>query len=303
MAFILVEFFSTECLVGQNLAPNPDLEFYTVCPSDLALPGSPLPCVPWIAASFASTDYFNSCSNPSNVGVPDNVKGWQPAHSGVGYCGFAVKGFVLDYREYLEAPLNQQLIGGQWYHVSFYVSLADDYCGIQQLGAYFSNAPLPSGFGFSLPYDSVPQIETNGVFLNDTANWILIQGCFKAKGGEAYITIGNFHHDSETPLDTSCVAQFPGAYYYIDDITVNEVTSVVAVDLGNDTTSCYSVTLDAGIAGVDYYWSNGSTDSTITVTTSGTYSLTVYDGCQTGVDSIHVQITNQASVEISPLHY
>jgi hypothetical protein len=38
------------------------------------------------------------------------------------------------------------------------------------------------------------------------------------------------------------------------------------------------ITLDAGNAGDDYLWSNGATSQTITVSTSGTYSVTVTNG-------------------------
>ncbi|MDQ3017688.1 MAG: hypothetical protein M3R25_13340, partial [Bacteroidota bacterium] len=71
-------------LLAQNLAPNPDFEFYTTCPFDYAAPLPPITCLPWTNATWGTVDYFNACSNPSNVGVPQNDLGWQPAHSGVG---------------------------------------------------------------------------------------------------------------------------------------------------------------------------------------------------------------------------
>lgn len=302
LVLFMVEFISTEPLVGQNIAPNPDLEFYTFCPTDYASPGTTLPCVPWHAATWASTDYLNSCSNPGNVGVPDNDPGWQLAHSGEGYGGFLLKASnPFDYREYLTAPLLEPLLGGKWYYVSFYVSLANKYCGIQQIGAYFTVTEPPYEWGVSLPYDFIPQVESNGPFLSDTLNWMLIEGCFQAGGGETYVTIGNFHTNADTPLDPTCTSPFISTYYYIDDIYIAEVQpGGVDVDLGNDITDCYSADLNAGITGVDYYWSTGETTPNITVTSSGTYYLSVYDGCEAGVDSIDVLITNQAPVEISP---
>jgi gliding motility-associated-like protein len=292
-------------LKSQNIAPNPDLEFYTYCPTGYATEGqSPaLPCVPWNDATWGSVDYFHPCSNPSDVGVPANDPGWQYAHSGEGYCGFLLKAAnPLDYREYLMAPLLQPLIGGKWYYISFYVSLANSRCGIQQIGAYFSVTPPPYEWGVALPLtDLTPQVETNGAFLSDTAEWMLIEGCFRAEGGEAYVTIGNFHTNADTPLDPTCVSLFQGTYYYLDDIYISEVQpGGVNLELGNDLIECYSVDINSNINGVDYYWSTGSTESSITVTSSGTYYLTVYDGCEAGVDSVDVLITNSAPVEISP---
>jgi len=305
LLFVCIFTTTAISLWSQNLAPNPDLEFYTFCPTAYSVQGQgpPLPCVPWDAATWGSADYLNSCSNPSDVGVPLNDVGWQYAHSGEGYAGLILKASnPADYREYLEAPLLESLIGGKYYYISFYVSCANTRCGIQQIGAYFSVAPPPYTWGVALPLDNLtPQVETNGAFLSDTANWMLIEGCFKAEGGESYVTIGNFHTNADTPLDPTCTSTFTGAYYYLDDIYISEVQpGGIDVELGNDMSACYSQVVDAGISGVDYYWSTGSTDPSITVFTSGEYYLTVYNGCEAGVDSVHVQITNSAPVEISP---
>jgi hypothetical protein len=292
-------------LKSQNIAPNPDLEFHTFCLNTWAPEGQnpPLPCLPWDAATWGSTDYLNVCSNPSIMGVPLNINGWQYARSGEGYAGLILKATsVTDYREYLMGPLLEPMIGGKYYYISFYVSLANSRCGIQQIGAYFSVMPPPYEWGVALPLsDLTPQIETNGAFLSDTAEWMLIEGCFRSEGGEAYVTIGNFHTNADTPLDPTCTSTFQGTYYYLDDIYISEVQpGGIDVDLGNDLTACYSQVIDAGISGVDYYWSTGSTESSITVSTSGTYYLTVYDGCEAGVDSVDVLITNSAPVQISP---
>ena len=62
-------------------------------------------------------------------------------------------------------------------------------------------------------------------------------------------------------------------------IEVNELPQLV-VDLGPDIEFCDggSITLDAGHAGAIYEWSNGEISQTITVNTSGSYSVTVFDG-------------------------
>jgi gliding motility-associated-like protein len=48
--------------------------------------------------------------------------------------------------------------------------------------------------------------------------------------------------------------------------------------------------LDAGVH-QSYLWSNGSTTSTVNITTNGTYYVTVNDGGCEGIDSINVQFT------------
>ncbi len=78
-----------------------------------------------------------------------------------------------------------------------------------------------------------------------------------------------------------------------------DVTTAAApvVALGNDTTYCGSagpvllITLDAGNPGATYLWSTGATTQSISVSTSGSYSVTVTNaaGC-TGRDTINVTV-------------
>lgn len=64
-----------------------------------------------------------------------------------------------------------------------------------------------------------------------------------------------------------------------------------SINLGNDTTICVSanLNLDAGAGNSFYFWSNGSTQSNISVSQAGQYFVTVLDnfGCQ-GKDTINV---------------
>jgi gliding motility-associated-like protein len=291
------------CLEAQNLVPNPDFENYTVCPTGYHTPGQnpPYPGAPWESTTWGSSDYLHACSNPSDVGIPLNDLGWQIPISGEGYAGLILKAISgTDYREYLTAPLDEPLLGGKYYYVSFYVSLANLRCGLRQIGAYMSVERPPYVWGEFPPLDIyIPQVESNGGFLNDTANWMLIEGCFRAEGGEAFITIGNFHNNANTPLDPACGVPNANSYYYLDDVYLGEVQpGGIDVDLGDDVTTCYSATLEAGITGVDYYWSTGSTESSIDVDASGMYYLTVYDGCEAGVDSVVVFITDLPPVQL-----
>ena len=71
------------------------------------------------------------------------------------------------------------------------------------------------------------------------------------------------------------------------NLTIN--TSPI-VDLGNDTNLCANESIDlfAG-SGFTYLWQDGSTDSSLTATISGTYDVTITDinGC-TASDSINI---------------
>ncbi|MFZ1686250.1 MAG: gliding motility-associated C-terminal domain-containing protein [Flavobacteriales bacterium] len=75
----------------------------------------------------------------------------------------------------------------------------------------------------------------------------------------------------------------------IDSITVAYQASLV-VDLGNDSTLCIgsAITLDATMAGATYLWNDGSTNSTLMVDSSGTYSVDVSQSVCTGSDAITI---------------
>ena len=86
----------------------------------------------------------------------------------------------------------------------------------------------------NLPY--IPQVTNPSTnILYDTTNWILVSGIYQAIGGEYYMTIGNFNDSSSTFLDsvpTSGLTENT-AYYYIDDVTVYDLDSIVNVSEQN----------------------------------------------------------------------
>ncbi|WP_143470488.1 gliding motility-associated C-terminal domain-containing protein [Labilibaculum filiforme] len=73
------------------------------------------------------------------------------------------------------------------------------------------------------------------------------------------------------------------------------------VDLGIDQSTCAgnSITFDAGNAGATYLWSTGATTQTITVATSGNYSVTITDanGC-TATDDANAMIHANPTVDL-----
>lgn len=76
-----------------------------------------------------------------------------------------------------------------------------------------------------------------------------------------------------------------------------------SVNLGADTSLCAgsSLTLNAANPGSSYMWSTGDTSQTITVSTSGTYSVMVTDtGMNTAADTIVVMVNSVPTVNIGP---
>lgn len=298
-AFLLVGFFGW----SQNLVPNPSFEDYTSCPTNFNT-GAPLECVPWVKATQATSDYFNECGS-GNADVPANFAGNQPARTGAAYCGFYAK-YLFPYREYIMAPLPAPLTAGQFYYFSMWVSLADlGWCGVPELGAYFSVNPPPPGGVIWL--NVTPQVEYQGGFLSDEENWMLVDGCFYAEGGESYVTIGNFHDDADTPTDPNCSGNSLTSYYYVDDVSLVEsmAPEPILFDLGGPVEACSEYEIVPDIQqDVVYTWEDGSHGPTLTVTQSGTYSVTVNEGCSMGEDSIEVEIIgNDPPVDLGPDTY
>jgi hypothetical protein len=76
--------------------------------------------------------------------------------------------------------------------------------------------------------------------------------------------------------------------------TFVNLTSTLAINIGNDTTICPSgdVTFNAGAGFSHYHWSTGDTTQSVTVTAAGTYIVTVTNGAGcTGIDSAVVHVS------------
>jgi gliding motility-associated-like protein len=274
-------------VMAQNLVPNYSFEEVSTCPQSYGGAGTTL-AAPWVAPTTGTPDIFNSCSTFGLVDVPDNNFGNQTALTGEGYAGGIMKLPSYEYREYIQAPLLEPLVANEWYAVSFFVSPGEFGCAVDEIGAFFSvNAPSANSF-VALPY--TPQIVYTGGFIDDYENWTLIEGCFQAIGGESYITIGNFNNDANTPLDPNC--QNPVSYYYIEDVTVvvGGNPGEIPIELDGPVYECFSYEIDPQIPDVGYTWEDGSHNPTLVVSESGTYSVTVSDGCNLGIDSIEVII-------------
>ena len=300
----LKKYFLVVLLIGtsmpaylQNLVPNPDFETFTTCP--LTFQGiCQMYAPPWSCPTTGSSDYYNACGGPSSpMGVPDNNSGYQDAHSGFAYSAVITRTSGGGYREYLKAPLTQPLTGGLWYHVSFYVVKSENGCPTQHMGAFLTSEDIMIPNSGPLMFE--PQVENDGNYMNDEDNWLLIQGCFEAAGGEQFIIIGNFESDADTPLEPGCTS----SYYFIDDVSVieSDAPGEIPLDLGGPEEACFSYEIDPEHPGPYFLWSDGSTGPTLVVNESGTYAVTVSDGCNYGIDSIEVIIAgSNPPVDLGP---
>ncbi len=214
--FFLFFLISSLGCFAQNLVPNGDFEKYDTCPND------------WMQLSFCQNwssfrgdpDYYNSCSTNWDIKPPNTFFGFQFPHSGVAYASlYTYQNPESNNRELMGSPLNSQLLIGQKYYISFYISL----------GGYHSSTVGTNKMG--IKFSTVPYSETNPATINnfahyysdsiitDTLNWVCIRGSFIADSSYSYIIIGNFFVDSLTNTINSSYAHI--AFYFIDDICVS----------------------------------------------------------------------------------
>ncbi len=222
---------------AENLIFNPSFEIHSMCPERIDALGIMREVEAWWQPTKGSSDYYNACG-ARDCQVPRNKLGIQAAHSGDAYCGIYCS--KENYREYLQTELRSPLQAGKRYRVSFWVSLADKSPhAVATLGAFFSRERLSDTTWNILmqteevwqPDDRlqiiakrcIPQVANPfDNILDNAQTWQEVSGEFTAKGGEQYLTIGNFNAFNQSHVVESSNGNpvLQGAYYYIDDVSV-----------------------------------------------------------------------------------
>lgn len=291
---------------AQNLVLNPSFEDTIALPKHSLFPVDSY-LVHWHTplGMFPSTsDLFHIDNTVTQMGVPDNLSGFQDTCHLKAYAGVVLYYQQIDnlnnhYREYLVGVLQSQLLANTCYKVSFKCSLGDgSRWMISNLGILFSNStPVQTNPNKSNNLLLIPQIELNQ-YLGDTTNWITIERYYFAQGGEIKMTIGNFRDNNNT--DTMFFQShnlFDGSklsYLYLDSFVVQAVPTetLPQVDLGNDTLLCkgQSISFDSLLPNNPVYvWNNLSNESKFTIDSTGNYWVEAYNGCSYVTDTIHVE--------------
>lgn len=277
---------------SQNLVRNCELEQMSGCPT---AHGQITRCKYYESPGQGTTDYLHAC-NQGSFGVPSNQFGSQAARSGDAYANiisyYPPNG---QYREYLQTRLACTLQEGKAYEVSFYVSCADDsHYGIDALGAHFTVDKLVQ------PGDDVIELGEEvhisnpaGFPVIDKDGWVKVHGIYVARGGEKYITIGNFLRNDEVTVHNFTSWNKQLATYYVDDVSVECMEPII--DLGPDTVLCPNDSLVIDLSDICLFtsleWEDGTVDPVRTITQAGTYSVAGTLGCSDFYDNITVSYT------------
>lgn len=231
---------------SQNLIINPSMEdtSLNVLPTNswnnTYVPGTRL-APNWVTPTSASADYYNS--HRSTLGGLPLVK----AHHGEGRIGLiagcANVATRVGYKEYAMGRLSSPMERDKYYKITFYVAL-DPTCkyAMDSLGMYITSRRIATTDMRTLPFK--PQIiQDNNKVITANDGWVKISGLYLAGGGEQYVILGTFSRKSRILLENigektvkksvfSKVQKF--AYYYFDDIEVEEYDTTRGFDLNKE---------------------------------------------------------------------
>lgn len=211
---------------GQNLINNPSFELARADAPDVDKTWDYYTCYDWFSATTKGTPDYFTAKRLWNYGVPTNIWGVRDAHSGIAYVGIGADEGRGNYKlfEYLEIKLNQKLIKDKSYCLSLYISPSDSRnFSTNEIDYYFSSEKQShntSGLINVTGYEKF--VASNGYF--EQKSWNKIETCYKAKGGEEFLTLGWFHGNFKricfNPDTTQYSNQYNGIYFYLDDISL-----------------------------------------------------------------------------------
>ncbi len=228
---------------AQNLVPNGSFESVDKKPKRL---GSIESASGWVSPTGVRADLFTSSKMP-DIDVPTNIYGKEDAKDGINYAGIVAFSYGNKLpRSYVMTKLTSPLKKGMRYCVKFSVSLseASKYAS-NNMGMLLSKKPYGTDAKTSIIEDpSLMHFDNDQKIMTARYNWTEICGVFEAKGGEKFVTLGNFLSNEDTKStrmkkDPKVKARIIiAAYYYIDNISVtllsdNQQCDCMA-DEGND---------------------------------------------------------------------
>ena len=215
---------------SQNLVINPSFEITRKCADSVSHFSNNV--LKWSSPSIGTPDLFNSCSK-SQVKTPDNFNGYQVAKFGDNYAGCYLYA-LNNYREYIQGRFSSPLQKGEKYDVSFYISLAEkSNYSLKKINFILTQNMVLTSYSTEITPNKIQKLLTDSFSINNIENknsfnnknnWILISKEITAKGGEKYITIGNFSNNSSTKTKKILKnKKNKMAYYYIDMVSVELV--------------------------------------------------------------------------------
>jgi OmpA-OmpF porin, OOP family len=232
LCVLIILFLScSQISFSQNLVPNPGFEEYFLCPGSYNYSTNGKLAPGWFSPTRGTPDLFNVCSK-GDAGVPSNWAGLSKAYSGVGYAGlycYALTG----YREYLQTELIAPMVAGGSYYIEFYFKLSSNSkYSIDRIGLYLSDSANWRTDDFVIFSKPTYELVMASAYTRATGTWIKCSYRLVAKGGERYLTIGNFSANDNTKTRKLTFSKAKesmldrAAYFFIDDVRVERTDGV-----------------------------------------------------------------------------
>lgn len=228
------------CLKTQNLIPDSSFESNKFIPTNFSEINA---SKSWDKPSWGTSDLFCKCSTKkkifSLVNVPENLMGYQYAHSGSCYAGLFSFSHG-DYREYLQTSLSAPLEKDKYYLLTMYISLADySRATVDQLGVCFLTNKVNYSNSNRITNLHPIYAKIENEVGKDTVRWHKITISYKSTGNESYLLIGSFEINKirktkiKAPKNVKTKINQTSdcdAYYYIDDVSLFEATNYSKTD-------------------------------------------------------------------------
>jgi OmpA-OmpF porin, OOP family len=195
----------------------------------------------WVSATGAKADLFVNDKKVPDISPDKNMYGGEQAQDGENFAGVMVyaQGNKLP-RTYVTSKLNTPMKKGQAYCVKFYVSLGDNSkFATNNIAAHFSKKDVAISDKKSI-IDKPHVRDVNNKVFSGMYSWEKVCGTYIAEGGEKYITLGNFNMTEDTKVEkvkkdpSNKNPQIGGAYYFIDNISVQLLEEGERCDCGSD---------------------------------------------------------------------
>ncbi len=196
----------------ENLVKNHSFEQITSCPTDF----DELEKAKFWKRYQGTPELMHSCCKNGTTGVPNNFFGAQTAPTGGAYAGITTFHRTAP-NEIIGGELTTPLQKGKRYRAGFKASLSEKYSGFSSnnMGILFTHNPEKDTKA------NKAHIKHDRILYQK--NWTQVQGTFIADDNYTKFLLGNMFDNKNTILEREPASTDSSAYYYIDDVFVEEV--------------------------------------------------------------------------------
>jgi outer membrane protein OmpA-like peptidoglycan-associated protein len=234
LTIALGTFFTISLSAQNNLVPNGSFEQTDgrIRKGDKAIED----VIEWFSPDEENGADVYSKEAKDEWAVPENKMGYQMPLDGQNYVGVRMFGYRGRTKNtFIQVRLKDDMIEGKTYCVNFNIVLSKiSRYATNNIGGYLSGRKVR---GNTIDdWEIKPQImhPENKIF-KDQYMWKTICGTYTAKGGEKYLTIGNFTNPEEADRDDyESMRRVKGydqlqtndAYYFVDDVSVYNMEEI-----------------------------------------------------------------------------